>query len=203
MAADEGLLEVGKIGRAHGVRGDLYVDLLTDRTERVAAGARLQAKGQWLTVQTASRPAGTRWLVHFEGMADRTAAEAWVGTPCSLRRCRPATMGWYVHDLIGAQVVGVDGTEYGPCVAVVANPAHDLLELEDGSLVPVVFLTDVDRGARHDRSAGRPCSTCWGELVATFSVCRTEVRSKRSARNSSRWARPASLRERMVTLRGR
>ena len=145
MAADEGLLEVGKIGRAHGVRGDLYVDLLTDRTERVAPGARLQAKGKWLTVQTA-RPAGTRWLVHFEGMADRTAAEAWVGTPLFAAPLPAGDDGWYVNDLIGAQVVGVDGTEYGPCVAVVANPAHDLLELEDGSLVPVVFLTDVTPG---------------------------------------------------------
>ncbi len=145
MAADDALLEVGKIGRAHGVRGDLYVDLITDRTERLAVGARVQAKGKWLTVHTA-RVAGTRWLVHFEGMADRTAAEAWVGTPLFAAPLPTNEDGWYVSDLIGSEVVGVDGTEFGSCVAVLANPAHDLLELEDGSLVPVVFITDVAPG---------------------------------------------------------
>ena len=50
MPADE-LLEVGRIGRAHGVRGDLYVELITDRSERVAVGARLQGRGTWLTVE--------------------------------------------------------------------------------------------------------------------------------------------------------
>ena len=145
MAADDALLEVGKIGRAHGVRGDLYVDLITDRTERLAVGARVHAKGKWLTVQ-AARAAGTRWLVHFEGMADRTAAEAWVGTPLFAAPLPANEDGWYVSDLIGSAVVGVDGTEFGSCVAVLANPAHDLLELESGSLVPVVFITDVAPG---------------------------------------------------------
>ena len=50
-----------------------------DRTERVAVGARLQGRGTWLTVESA-RPAGSRWLVHFAGIADRTAAEAYVNT---------------------------------------------------------------------------------------------------------------------------
>ena len=145
MPADE-LLEVGRIGRAHGVRGDLYVELITDRSERVAVGARLQGRGTWLTVE-ASRPAGTRWLVHFAGIADRTAAEAYANTPL-LAASLPALSpdGLYVHDLIGADVVGVDHQAYGRCVAVVANPAHDLLELESGALVPVVFIVDATAG---------------------------------------------------------
>ena len=122
MPADE-LLEVGRIGRAHGVRGDLYVELITDRSERVAVGARLQGRGTWLTVE-ASRPAVTRCLVHFAGIADRTAAEAYVNTPL-LAASLPALSpdGLYVHDLIGADVVGVDHQAYGRCVAVVACPA--------------------------------------------------------------------------------
>ena len=46
-----------------------------------------------------------------------------------------------MHELIGADVVEVDGTASGSCVAVVANPAADLLELDAGALVPVVFVT--------------------------------------------------------------
>ncbi len=134
------LVEVGHIGRAHGVCGDLYVDLLTDRTERLAVGARVQARDKWLTVE-ASRPAGTRWLVHFVGMADRTAAEAFVNSTL-MAAPLPALSddGLYVSDLIGCEVVGVDQQSYGRCVAVVANPAHDLLELESGALVPIVFI---------------------------------------------------------------
>jgi len=140
MPTNPELVEVGHIGRAHGVRGDLYVDLLTDRTERLAVGARVQARDKWLTVE-AARPAGTRWLVHFAGMADRTAAEAFVN---STLLAEPLTAlsddGLYVSDLIGCEVVGSDGQSYGRCVAVVANPAHDLLELESGALVPIVFI---------------------------------------------------------------
>ena len=53
---------------------------ITDRTERLAVGARAAGRRKWLTVE-AARPAGTRWLVHFAGLADRTAAEAFVNTP--------------------------------------------------------------------------------------------------------------------------
>ena len=148
MPPSVALLEVGRIGRAHGVRGALYVSLLTDRTERVAVGARLQVqgKGTWLTVE-AARPAGTRWLVQFAGLADRTAAEAYVNSVL-LAEPLPASAdaGWYVHDLIGAAVETVEGESLGTCVAVVANPAHDLLELENGALVPVVFITDISDG---------------------------------------------------------
>ncbi|MCE9621354.1 MAG: ribosome maturation factor RimM [Actinomycetia bacterium] len=134
------LLEVGRIGRAHGVRGQVYVDLLTDRHERLAVGARLRAGERWLTVVSA-RPAGSRWLVQFEGCADRNAAELLVSTALFAEPLADDADGLYVHQLIGAEVVGSDGRSYGRCVAVVANPAHDLLELEDGSLVPTVFIT--------------------------------------------------------------
>lgn len=137
-----GLMEVGRIGRAHGVHGELYVELLTDRTERLAVGARLLAGDQWLTV-AASRRAGERWLVRFEQITDRTAAERHVGLRVSAEPLPPRADegdGLYVHQLIGALVVGVDGTEHGRCVSVLANPANDLLELESGALVPVVFV---------------------------------------------------------------
>ena len=137
------LREVGRIGRPHGVRGDLYVSLITDRTERVDPGATLMAGSQWVTVAT-SRPMGGRWLVHFEGLDDRTAAEAYVGRTLLAAALPPSDDDvddeLWVHDLIGARVVEVDGTERGTCVSVLANPAHDLLELDGGALVPVTFV---------------------------------------------------------------
>ena len=145
---DPAMLEVGRLGRAHGVRGELYVELLTDRTERLAVGARLLADDAWLTV-AAARPAGGRWLVRFEQIADRTAAAGFVGRRLSAEPLpTPADDdgddGLYVHQLIGATVVDVDGTDHGRCTGVVANPAHDLLELDSGALVPVVFVQRVE-----------------------------------------------------------
>ena len=136
------LREVGRIGRAHGVRGDLYVDLITDRAERLAVGARLQAGAQWLIVVSAKRQP-QRWLVHFEGIDDRTAAEK---LTTSVLRAEPFDDvddedSLWVHDLIGCTVVDAQGVERGVCTSVLANPAHDILELDTGYLVPVIFVT--------------------------------------------------------------
>ena len=134
----DGLLEVGRIGRAHGVRGDVFVHLTTDRLERLAVGSRLLAGDRWLTV-TASSRSNDRWRVHFDGIEDRTAAEALAGTVLAAEPIDDPDALW-VHQLIGAEVVEVDGTSRGRCVAVLDNPAADLLELESGALVPASFV---------------------------------------------------------------
>jgi 16S rRNA processing protein RimM len=141
------LREVGKTGRAHGVRGDISVELLTDREERLAKGARLKIGTRWVTVATA-RVAGPRWLVHFEGFDDRTAVEVLQGQPMLAEPLPPVEGddGMYVHNLVGAEVVDAAGVSYGRCTAVLANPAHDILELESGALVPVVFVVSSTAG---------------------------------------------------------
>ena len=58
------LLEVGRIGRAHGVKGDVLVHLTTDRLERLAIGSRLAAGDRWLTV-TASSKSNDLSLIHI------------------------------------------------------------------------------------------------------------------------------------------
>lgn len=127
------------------MKGDVAVHLLTDRTERLAVGARLFLIDRWFTVERA-RPAGDKWLVHFEGVPDRTAAELLVGHSVFAEPIEPSPDDLYVHQLVGAEVVERDGTTHGRCVAVVANPAHDLLELESGHLVPVVFVVEATEG---------------------------------------------------------
>jgi 16S rRNA processing protein RimM len=139
--------EVGRVGRAHGVRGEVYVSLLTDRVGRLDVGAVLYS-GERLLRVGASRPAGGRWLVHFEGITDRTAAEALVNavlTADPLDDEDDDTTLW-VHALIGARVVDQHEIDRGTCIAVVDNPAHDLLELDTGFLVPVVFVDGVADG---------------------------------------------------------
>lgn len=139
--------EIGRIGRPHGVRGAVYVTLVTDRGERLAPGARVQAGSQWLTVVT-SRPQAQRWLVQFAGVDDRTAAERLTGTVLFAEPLTGPSSGddLWVHDLIGTRVIELDGTDRGVCTSVIANPANDLLELDDGSLVPVTFVVSCADG---------------------------------------------------------
>ena len=136
--APPGLLEVGRVGKPHGIRGDVHVDLSSDRTERLSVGSRLFARDAWLTVRRAA-PQGRRWLVTFDELADRGAAERLTNAVLYAEPLDDPDALW-VHELIGAEVREADGTSRGRCVAVVANPAADLLELESGALVPVTFV---------------------------------------------------------------
>jgi 16S rRNA processing protein RimM len=133
-------LEIGYLRKAHGVRGQVNVQLATDRPERLVPGARWFARDGWLTVVEAS-PHQDRWLVTFREIGDRLGAQRYTNTPIYAEPLDDPDELW-VHELIGAAVVEVDGTARGTCVAVVENPAADLLELDSGALVPVVFITE-------------------------------------------------------------
>jgi 16S rRNA processing protein RimM len=133
-----GLL-VGRITRSHGLRGDVLVDLLSSEPEvRLAPGAVLETEGGPLTV-VAARPHQAKWLVTFAGIGSREAADALRGTELLADPIEDPDALW-VHDLVGAPVVDTGGSPCGTVVAVVANPADDLLELDGGALVPVRFV---------------------------------------------------------------
>jgi 16S rRNA processing protein RimM len=135
----DGLLEIGYLRRAHGVRGQLNVQLSSDRAERLTPGARWFARGGWLTVSSAT-PHQDRWLVTFEEIADRATAQRYTNAVAYAEPLDDPEELW-VHELIGVPVIEVDGTSRGTCVAVIENPAADLLELDSGALVPVVFVS--------------------------------------------------------------
>jgi len=140
----DGLLEVGRFGRPHGVRGQIHVRLSTDRDERLGRGARLWA-GSWYEVATSTPMFSSgpkRWVVTLVGVSDRDTCARLVNRVIWAEPIDDPDAVW-VHEAIGADVVGVDGTHHGRCVAVVANPANDLLELENGALVPVNFVVSV------------------------------------------------------------
>jgi 16S rRNA processing protein RimM len=132
------LLEVGRVVRAHGLRGEVVVRLVTDVASRLAPGSELTSDRGVLTVET-SRPHQDRYLVGFEGVTDRSAAEALAGLVLRAEAVADPEALW-VHELIGSVVREVGGTERGTVVEVQANPAHDLLVLDDGALVPAVFV---------------------------------------------------------------
>jgi 16S rRNA processing protein RimM len=138
-------LEVGRIGRAHGLRGEVSVTLSSERTERLAAGSMLHAGGRPLVV-VSSRPHSGRWLVCFEGVDDRSAAEALLGLVLTGEALPSEEGQLWVHELIGAAVHDRAGRELGHVLAVEANPASDLLVLDDDVLVPMTFVVDQGPG---------------------------------------------------------
>ena len=137
------MLEVGRVVKAHGLKGEVVVDLLTDHTERVAAGAVLHAGERPLTVVW-SKPFQHRWIVAFEGVGSREEADAIRGPLFADPIEDPDAL--FVHDLIGCAVVDTAGTELGLVEAVEANPASDLLVLESGGLIPLTFLVEHREG---------------------------------------------------------
>lgn len=139
------LLEVGRIAKAHGIRGEVLVDLSTDRDERVAVGSRLTTDdGRSLEVLRSTRHQH-RWIVAFAGITTRSEAEAMHGRVLFAEPIDDPE-AFFVHDLIGSAVVDTDGGAIGTVVAVEANPASDLLVLDGGNLVPLRFVIDRDAG---------------------------------------------------------
>ncbi len=142
---EAGRLEVGRIGRAHGLRGEIAVALTSERVERLAPGASVWADDRELVVVKA-RPHQHRWLVCFDGVGDRTAAEALQGVVLTADALPTDEDEFWVHELIGAAVQGPDGAALGTVVAVEANPASDLLVLDGDRLVPLVFVVRHEPG---------------------------------------------------------
>ncbi|MEX1006229.1 MAG: ribosome maturation factor RimM [Acidimicrobiia bacterium] len=145
MAPAPGELEVGRIGRAHGLRGEVSVTFVSNRPERAAPGAVLRAGDRVLVIVTA-RKHQDKWLVQFEGVDDRSAAEALSGvllTAAPLDATAKLDDGeFWVHELIGSPVVDTQGRALGRVVGLEANPAHDLLVLDSDALVPMVFVVE-------------------------------------------------------------
>jgi len=145
---------VARIGRAHGLKGDVTLDVRTDIPhERFVVGARfdtIPATAGPLTLARV-RTQGSSWVVGFEELRDRTAAEGARGVELVIEaNPEEEDDAWYVHDLVGLRAERPDGSLIGTVTQVLAMPAHDVLEVlqEDGhrALIPFVepFVPEVD-----------------------------------------------------------
>ena len=141
----EELFEVGRIQRAHGIRGELTVFFTTNRSERWDLGAKLMIAGEWRTV-SASRPHQGKVLLQLDGVSDRTTAERLAGQVVFATGIEDPEALW-VDEIIGSAVVDQSGTERGVVAEVLENPASDLMVLEGGALVPLAFVTSIDASA--------------------------------------------------------
>ena len=162
---------VGRIGKAHGIKGEVSVEPRTDEPERrFAVGSILRTQApQGRQPHGPDRPAAltvrsTRWhqsrlLVTFEEVGDRNAAEAVRGLLLAVEvdpsESPEDPEEFYDHQLVGLRVVSTTGEEVGELAAVMHGPAQDLLSIraEDGREVLVPFVTELVPEV--DLSAGR------------------------------------------------
>ena len=127
------LVEIGRVTRPHGVRGEVRVQLHwagSDTLEHVEE-VTLVREGRPDTRRKilAARPADKAVLLRFEGVNDRDAAEILRGSGvCVPREALPAPEDgeYYLCDLLGAKVVGPDGP-IGEVTEVRVHPSVDTL----------------------------------------------------------------------------
>jgi 16S rRNA processing protein RimM len=122
---------VGRIGPAHGLKGEVFVEPRTDEPDRrFATGAVLHTDQGTLTVQ-ASRIHSGRLVVRFAELDDRTAAE--MARATEVRAAVDTTERpedpeeFYDHQLVGLRVETTDGTLVGELERIEHNAAQDLL----------------------------------------------------------------------------
>ena len=165
---------VGRIGKPHGIRGDVTIDVRTDEPDRRFAPGSVLAAEPPRGSATALRSltvASAKWhqsvlLVRFEEAADRTAAEGLRGI--LLHASIPADETpedpdeYYDHQLVGLAAHDVSGAALGEVTGLVHGGAQDLLTVRtpDGrdALVPFVkaLVPEVDLAARRVVIADRP-----------------------------------------------
>ncbi|MFL0179292.1 MULTISPECIES: ribosome maturation factor RimM [unclassified Mycobacterium] len=144
-------LTVGRVVKAHGIRGELVVDVRTDDPElRFAPGATLHARKSGAPqrdyVVEAARPHGARLLVRLAGVGDRDGADALRGSLFVVDSAdlppitEPDT--YYDHQLEGLQVRTVAGEEIGTVTEVLHTAAGELLAIKrtDGRELLVPFI---------------------------------------------------------------
>lgn len=150
-------LVVARIGRAHGIKGEVTVEVRTDEPElRLGPGAVLAtdpASTGPLTIETGRVHSG-RLLLRFEGVRDRTGAEALRNT-LLIAEVDPQELPededeYYDHQLMDLDIVTKDGFEVGRITEISHLPSQDLFIVErpDGSEVMIPFVeaivTEID-----------------------------------------------------------
>jgi 16S rRNA processing protein RimM len=130
------------VAGAHGVKGELRLKLFADSVDSLARHSHLHVGGRELALRDI-KDGGKTAIARFEGISDRSAAEALRGQLVEIDRDQlpPLADGEYYHaDLIGLPCLDEGGKQLGTVVAVENFGAGDLLEIErpDGkrSLIP-------------------------------------------------------------------
>lgn len=165
-ATDTPLVIVGRVRRAHGIKGELVVEALTDTPDAIFASGRRVFAGTVQGEPTRDRielhvirssPFKGGWIIAFEGINDRTTADSWRDRTLLLPETEvepPGEHEVFIADLVGMRVVHVNGDEIGEVVEVFELPQGLVMDVrrDSGKSVLLPFheqtVVEVDAGAR-------------------------------------------------------
>lgn len=140
------LVNVGRVGRPHGLDGSFVVEHASEDPERFAQGAEILAGGEPAKVVSRKHAGKGRLVIKLDRRVER-------GTPLEVPRDAlppPAPGEWYVFQLVGLAVEEEGGRALGTVADVEPWPANDVIVLDDGTNLPLVdaCVLEVDLDAR-------------------------------------------------------
>jgi 16S rRNA processing protein RimM len=138
------LILLGRITAAHGIRGAVKIKSLTANPADIGTYGPLQTQSGSVIEIIAMKPANDEFIADLKNVKDRNAAEALEGTDLYISRDalpKPQAGEFYLHDLVGKQVLA-EGKVLGIVTSIENYGAGDLMELDNGELIPVVFITE-------------------------------------------------------------
>ena len=139
----EGYTAVGRVGRPHGLRGEMRVAAFAAGAPNLRAGRALLLGGVEVRIGTV-RPSGDAWIVAASPITDRATAERFRGYLLEApddEIVREAEDSYFVHELIGLRVRTTEGTELGQISEVLQPGANDVYVVRTGTgelLVPAI-----------------------------------------------------------------
>ena len=139
-------LNVGRIGKAHGILGEATIEVRTDEAEdRFAIGAVLETESHGLITVVSARVHNGILLLGFEGIEDRNAIEELrnelLYADVDIEAPGADEDDYHVLQLVGCKTFLVDGDEFGEVIDVLNLPGQDVLVVKshDGEvLIPFV-----------------------------------------------------------------
>ena len=129
------LVQIGRVGKPHGLDGGFFVDGASDREEVFATGATLYAAGEPAAIVLSRRGSGGRRVIALNRKIER-------GAELAVARSSLPQLGeddeFYVFQLVGLSVEDENGQLLGRVREVLEYPANDVLELDSGASLPLV-----------------------------------------------------------------
>ncbi|HEU5066436.1 MAG TPA: ribosome maturation factor RimM [Gaiellaceae bacterium] len=126
-------VQVGKVGRPHGLEGAFVVEDASDDPDRFLVGGELLVDGEPARIVESKR-AGGRPVIRFDRDVSR-------GAPLEVERSElpePGEGEYYAFQLVGLEVEEAGGRKLGSVTEVTSGPANDVLELDTGLALPLV-----------------------------------------------------------------
>lgn len=127
-------MPVGRVGRPHGLDGAFVVEHGSDDESRYVVGAVLHVNGFPATVTVSRRVGRGRHAIRLDRRVER-------GETLTIPRADLPTLAedeFYTFEIIGLRVEEVGGRLLGTVQDVLPGSANDNLELDDGTLVPMI-----------------------------------------------------------------